>query len=88
VTELAAIQRLDEPTNHLDSDSLEELIRIINEGVGTYSIVSHDQHFIDRTADFVFEIENGKLTVYKGNYTHRKQCQRRRFPRAIRSNDR
>ena len=60
---------LDEPTNHLDSDSLEELIRIINEDVGTYLIVSHDRHFIDRTADFVFEIEYGKLTVYKGNYT-------------------
>jgi len=60
---------LDEPTNHLDSDSLEELIRIIKEGGGTYMIVSHDRHFIDRTADFVFEIEYGKLTVYKGNYT-------------------
>ena len=60
---------LDEPTNHLDSDSLEELIRIINDADGTYLIVSHDRHFIDQTADFVFEIEYGKLTVYKGNYT-------------------
>lgn len=60
---------LDEPTNHLDSDGLEQLIRIINEDVGTYLIVSHDRHFIDRTADFVFEIEYGKLKVYKGNYT-------------------
>ena len=60
---------LDEPTNHLDSDSLDELIQIINKREGTYMIVSHDRHFIDKTADFVFEIEHEKLTVYKGNYT-------------------
>ncbi|WP_318616217.1 ribosomal protection-like ABC-F family protein [Sporosarcina sp. YIM B06819] len=60
---------LDEPTNHLDSDSLEELIRIICEGKRTYMIVSHDRHFIDKTADVVFEIEHGKLTVYTGNYS-------------------
>lgn len=60
---------LDEPTNHLDSDSVEELIRIINEGKRTYMIVSHDRHFIDRTADVVFEIEHGKLTAYAGNYS-------------------
>lgn len=69
LAEKSRLNLLDEPTNHLDSDSLEELIRIINEGIGTYLIVSHDRHFIDRTADFVFEIEHGKLTVYKGNYT-------------------
>lgn len=69
LAEKSRLVLLDEPTNHLDSDSLEELIRIINEDVGTYLIVSHDRHFIDRTADFVFEIEHGRLTVYKGNYT-------------------
>lgn len=60
---------LDEPTNHLDSDSVEELIRLIRQGKGTYMIVSHDRHFIDQTADVVFEIEHGKLTVYTGNYS-------------------
>ncbi|MBD7983970.1 ABC-F family ATP-binding cassette domain-containing protein [Sporosarcina sp. Sa2YVA2] len=60
---------LDEPTNHLDRESLEELINVINEGKATYMIVSHDRHFIDKTADFVFEIEHGKLTVYAGNYS-------------------
>ncbi|MFC5601890.1 ribosomal protection-like ABC-F family protein [Sporosarcina koreensis] len=60
---------LDEPTNHLDGKSLDELVRIINEGNATYLIVSHDRHFIDRTVDFVFEIEHGKLTVYEGNYS-------------------
>lgn len=60
---------LDEPTNHLDSDSLTELIRQLHKEEGTYIIVSHDRYFIDQIADYVFEIEYGKLTVYKGNYT-------------------
>ncbi len=69
LAEKSQLVLLDEPTNHLDSDSLEELIRIINEGERTYIIVSHDRHFIDQTADVVFEIEYGRLTMYKGNYS-------------------
>ncbi|MGN7386184.1 ribosomal protection-like ABC-F family protein [Sporosarcina sp. SAFN-015] len=65
----SAVVLLDEPTNHLDARSLDELVRIINEGKATYLIVSHDRHFIDQTADFVFEIEHGRLTLYTGNYS-------------------
>ena len=65
----SAVILLDEPTNHLDAESLDELVRVINEGDATYLIVSHDRHFIDRTADFVYEIEHGKLKVYEGNYS-------------------
>lgn len=60
---------LDEPTNHLDGKSLDALVRIIHARNATYLIVSHDRHFIDQTADIVFEIEHGKLTVYTGNYS-------------------
>lgn len=69
LAEKSRLVLLDEPTNHLDSDSSDELIRIINKREGTYLIVSHDRHFIDKIADFVFEIEYEKLTVYEGNYT-------------------
>ncbi|MBE1553187.1 ribosomal protection-like ABC-F family protein [Sporosarcina limicola] len=69
LAEKSRLTLLDEPTNHLDSDSLDELIRLINKGGSTYVIVTHDRHFIDQTADFVFEIEYGKLTAYKGNYS-------------------
>ncbi|MCZ2259178.1 ribosomal protection-like ABC-F family protein [Sporosarcina sp. G11-34] len=69
LAEKSELVLLDEPTNHLDVESLEELIHMINKGTDTYLIVSHDRYFIDRTADFIFEIEYGKLTVYKGNYT-------------------
>ncbi|GKV55177.1 ABC transporter ATP-binding protein [Sporosarcina sp. NCCP-2222] len=60
---------LDEPTNHMDAESLEELVRVINQKQATYLIVSHDRHFIDQTADYVLELEDGKMTVYTGNYT-------------------
>ena len=69
LAEKSRLVLLDEPTNHLDSDSLEELIRIINKRKDTFMIVSHDRYFIDEVADFVFEIEHRKLTVYEGNYT-------------------
>ncbi|WP_342513506.1 ABC-F family ATP-binding cassette domain-containing protein [Sporosarcina sp. FSL K6-1522] len=68
--EKSSLVLLDEPTNHLDSDSLEELIQLVKKDKRTYIIVSHDRYFIDQTADIVFEIEYGKLTVYKGNYTY------------------
>ena len=73
LAEKSRLVLLDEPTNHLDSDSLEQLIQLLKQGASTFMIASHDRHFIDRTADFVFEIEYGKLTVYKGNYTDYRQ---------------
>lgn len=69
LSENSELVLLDEPTNHLDRESLDELVDVINEGAATYMIVSHDRHFIDRTADFVFEIEHGMLEVYAGNYS-------------------
>ncbi len=73
LAEKSRLVLLDEPTNHLDSDSLEQLIQMLKQGVSTFMIASHDRHFIDKMADFVFEIEYGKLTVYKGNYTDYRQ---------------
>ncbi len=73
LAEKSRLVLLDEPTNHLDSDSLEQLIQMLKQGASTFMIASHDRHFIDKMADFVFEIEYGKLTVYKGNYTDYRQ---------------
>ncbi|WP_432355590.1 ribosomal protection-like ABC-F family protein [Sporosarcina sp. A2] len=69
LSEASELVLLDEPTNHLDRESLDELVKVINDSTSTYIIVSHDRDFIDRTADFIFEIEHGKLTVYTGNYS-------------------
>lgn len=60
---------LDEPTNHLDIQGLDLLIRQLKDFKGTIVIVSHDRSFLDKTAEWIWEIENRKLAVYRGNYS-------------------
>ena len=59
---------LDEPTNHLDLRAKDVLLRSLEEFTGTVVFVSHDRYFIDRLATRVFEIEDGHVEVYPGNY--------------------
>src|SRR5579871_3903707 len=59
---------LDEPTNHLDMRAKDVLLTALQEYTGTVVFVSHDRYFIDRLATRVFEIEEGQVTVYPGNY--------------------
>ena len=59
---------LDEPTNHLDMDSKERLEDALNEYYGTLLYVSHDRYFVNRTANIILELSEGKLTKYLGNY--------------------
>lgn len=61
---------LDEPTNHLDLHSIEWLEEYLNSFKGAVLIISHDRYFLDRVAQKIFEIQEGKLTVYPGNYSH------------------
>ena len=60
---------LDEPTNHLDMNSVIWLEGYLSTYDGAVLIVSHDRYFLDKIAEFVFEIENTKLEIYKGNYS-------------------
>lgn len=59
---------LDEPTNHLDMRAKDVLLTALQEYSGTVVFVSHDRYFIDRLATRVFEIEEGRVEVYPGNY--------------------
>jgi ATP-binding cassette subfamily F protein 3 len=59
---------LDEPTNHLDLPSLEWLEQYLLTFPNSMVMVSHDRFFIDRLAHEIVELENGKLTLYAGNY--------------------
>ncbi len=59
---------LDEPTNHLDLRAKDVLLEALMEYTGTVVFVSHDRYFIDRLATRVFEIGDGKVDVYPGNY--------------------
>jgi len=60
---------LDEPTNYLDIESRIWLRNYINRFRGAVLIVSHDQDFLDETVREVYELFNGRLNRYKGNYS-------------------
>lgn len=60
---------LDEPTNHLDFQTIAWLEDYLQGYKGALLIVSHDRYFLDRLCTSVAEIELGRLTRYKGNYT-------------------
>jgi ATP-binding cassette subfamily F protein 3 len=59
---------LDEPTNHLDMQSVEMLIEALNKYKGTLIIVSHDRYFISKTANKIWNIENGEIKEFNGTY--------------------
>ena len=59
---------LDEPTNHLDLRAKDVLLEALRAFKGTVVFVSHDRYFIDNLATRIFEIENGGLREYAGNY--------------------
>jgi ATP-binding cassette subfamily F protein 3 len=59
---------LDEPTNHLDLRAKDVLLDSLQEFSGTLVFVSHDRYFIDKLATRVFEIGEGQVRVYPGNY--------------------
>jgi ATP-binding cassette, subfamily F, member 3 len=59
---------LDEPTNHLDIHSCELLAEALNKYEGSYILVSHDRYFISKTANKIWEIEDGRIKVFKGSY--------------------
>ncbi|MEO6830068.1 MAG: ABC-F family ATP-binding cassette domain-containing protein, partial [Acidobacteriaceae bacterium] len=59
---------LDEPTNHLDMRAKEVLQEALRNFTGTVVFVSHDRAFIDALATRVFEIRDGAVHVYSGNY--------------------
>ncbi len=61
---------LDEPTNHLDLTSVVWLENFIKASNSAVVVISHDRYFLDRVTNTTFDLELGKLAVYKGGYTH------------------
>ena len=64
---------LDEPTNHLDIASVEWLEEYLASYEKAVIMVSHDRFFVDRTTEIIYELADGKLTRYVGNYTEYKR---------------
>ncbi|MDC7248401.1 MAG: ABC-F family ATP-binding cassette domain-containing protein, partial [Sphaerochaetaceae bacterium] len=63
------IMLLDEPTNYLDIEARIWLKNYLKAYKGGLMLVSHDQGFLDETINEVYELFNGKLTHYSGNYS-------------------
>jgi len=59
---------LDEPTNHLDMRAKDVLLNALEKYTGTVVFVSHDRYFIDKLATRVFEVGDGTVEVFPGNY--------------------
>ena len=60
---------LDEPDNHLDLQGKALLQTLIEDFQGSVVIVSHDRYFLDMVVDEILEVEAGKITQFKGNYS-------------------
>ncbi|MEL7597074.1 MAG: ABC-F family ATP-binding cassette domain-containing protein, partial [Clostridiaceae bacterium] len=60
---------LDEPTNHLDLDAIEWLEEYLKSYKGTIMVISHDRFFLDSITDKTFELSNGCIDTYNGNYS-------------------
>ena len=60
---------LDEPTNHLDIRSREHLAAVLADYEGSLVIISHDRYFLDGFINKVWDICNGKVREYDGNYS-------------------
>ena len=72
---------LDEPTNHLDIEAVEWLEGYLRDFPGAVLAVSHDRYFMDRFATVIWELQDGTLEVYRGNYSHYLQQRQERHER-------
>lgn len=60
---------LDEPTNHLDAESVLWLEQHLAAYPGAVLAVTHDRYFLDHVAQWICEVDRGKLHPYEGNYS-------------------
>ncbi|WP_142415597.1 ribosomal protection-like ABC-F family protein [Hathewaya massiliensis] len=63
----------DEPTSNLDIEGIEIIEDKFYKYKGSLIIISHDRSFLDKLCNKILEIENGKIKIYKGNYSEYKR---------------
>jgi len=59
----------DEPTSHLDREGIDFLIGQLKYFTGALLVISHDRYFLDEIVDKIWELKDGKITEYWGNYS-------------------
>ena len=60
---------LDEPTNHLDAESVLWLEQFLSRYAGAVLAVTHDRYFLDNVAQWIMELDRGRVVGYEGNYS-------------------
>lgn len=60
---------LDEPTNHLDAESVDWLEKHLRDYPGAVIAITHDRYFLDNMAEWIAEVDRGRLYPYEGNYS-------------------
>ncbi len=63
----------DEPTSNLDLEGINRLTTDLVNFAGAFLIISHDRHLLDTVCSKIWELENGKITEYRGNYSDYKK---------------
>lgn len=61
---------LDEPTNHLDIFAVEWLEGFLKLYANAVIVISHDRYFLDKVVNKIYDIDDGELTIYHGNYSN------------------
>lgn len=64
-----ALLLADEPTTNLDTDHIEWVEKKLKRWQGAFVLVSHDREFLDALCSVIWELEDGEITEYKGNYS-------------------
>lgn len=59
---------IDEPTSHLDIEKKDELVRRLQTREKGFIVISHDRDFISKTCDEIFELVNGRVEIFNGDY--------------------
>lgn len=77
---------LDEPTNHLDLLSIDLLIEALNKYQGSLILVSHDRHFISKTANRIWEIDDYEIKDFAGGYDEWMEWKERKKAEASKQN--
>ena len=70
---------MDEPTNNLDWQGIRQALKLLKNCPSGMLIVSHDRYFLDNLVTRIFEIEDGRLIEYAGNYSFYRQEKERLF---------
>jgi len=79
----ADVMAMDEPTNHLDIEGRQFLEDYISQLKSALILISHDRVFLDNTTNRIFEVSNGDVNRYTGNYSQFDKEKKTRFARAM-----